>query len=230
MGARQPPVAALLHWLIPSAALGWIILSGLGRNLLFQRMDPALRFRPLAMMLVQAAWLAGFALTWWAWLCSMQWVSATHIFPNTEPDLIGFAIWAIFLSLSFFTVWALLSWVLSVAPLVMLLEGRSALSALGQAFRLGKPMTAKLVEINMVMGIVNLALIVVAMVLSAAPLPFSDQLGPAALHVVWTAAVIFYFVASDYFQVVRLKGFYEFWKIDRAPLAGAPDAGRTAEI
>ena len=55
----------------------------------------------------------------------------------------------------------------------------------------------------MVMGIVNLALIVLAMVLSAAPLPFSDQLGPEALHVVWTAALVFYFVASDYFQVVR---------------------------
>ena len=38
-------------------------------------------------------------------------------------------------------------------------------------------MTAKLVEINLVMGIVKLALIVLAMVLSAAPLPFSDQLG-----------------------------------------------------
>jgi hypothetical protein len=78
-------------------------------------------------------------------------------------------------------------------------------------------MTAKLVEINMVMGIVNLALIVLAMVLSAAPLPFSDQLGTEALHIVWTAAVIFYFVASDYFQVVRLKGFHEFWMIYRRP-------------
>ena len=29
-------------------------------------------------------------------------------------------------------------------------------------------------------------------------------------------AVIFYLVARDYFQVVRLKGFYEFWKIDAA--------------
>jgi hypothetical protein len=53
-------------------------------------------------------------------------------------------------------------------------------------------MTAKLVEINLVMGIVKLALIVLAMVLSAAPLPFSDQLGPDALHVVWAAATIFF--------------------------------------
>ena len=64
----------------------------------------------------------------------------------------------------------------------MLLERRSAVSSLGQSLRLGKAFTSKLVEINLVMGIVNLALMVVAMVLSAAPLPFSDQLGPDALH------------------------------------------------
>jgi hypothetical protein len=145
----------------------------------------------------------------------MQWVASTHITPNAEPDLIGFAVWVIFLSLGFFTAWALLSWALSVAPLVMLLENRSALSALGQSLRLGRPMTAKLVEINMVMGIVNLALLVLAMVLSAAPLPFSDQLGSEALHAVWAVATVFYFVASDYFQVVRLKGFQEFCKMFR---------------
>jgi hypothetical protein len=27
--------------------------------------------------------------------------------------------------------------------------------------------------------------------------------------------LIFYFVANDYFQVVRLKGFVEFWKMYR---------------
>jgi hypothetical protein len=81
-------------------------------------------------------------------------------------------------------------------------------------------MTAKLVEINLVMGIVKLALIVLAMVLSAAPLPFSDQLGTGALHVVWTVAAIFFLIASDYFQVVRLKGFVEFWKMYRGQRIG----------
>ena len=95
----------------------------------------------------------------------------------------GYFIWVIFLSLGFFTAWALVSWSLSIAPLVMLLEDRSALSSLGQSLRLGKAFTGKLMEINLVMGIVKLALIVLAMVLSAAPLPFSDQLGPDAMHV-----------------------------------------------
>ncbi len=62
------------------------------------------------------------------------------------------------------------------------------------------------------MGIVKLALLVLAMVLSAAPLPFSDELGPRAMNAVFALATVFYLVASDYFQVVRLKGFIEFWE------------------
>ncbi len=224
----QPHLAVVLRWLLPAAALAWVIVSALGRSLLLKRMEPTLRIRPISVMLLQAAWLGGFTLACWAWLRVLQWVATTHITPNAEPELIGLSVWTIFLSLGFFTAWALTSWALLVAPLLMLLEKRSAFSALGQTLRLGRPMTAKLVEINMVMGIVNLALIVLAMVLSAAPLPFSDLLGPEALHVVWTAALIFYLVAGDYFQVVRLKGFLEYWKLFRGPLTEAMEAERTA--
>jgi hypothetical protein len=212
----QPHVAAVLRWLLPVAALVWVVVSGLGRNLVLKRMETSLRFRPLGMIALQAAWLALFAVTCWGWFRSIAWVAATHITPGAEPDLVGYSMGVIFLSLGFFTAWALASWALSIAPLLMLLEERSALSSLGQSFKLGKAMTAKLVEINLVMGIVKLALLVLAMVLSAAPLPFSDQLGSGTLHWISAVAVIFYLVASDYFQVVRLKGFVEFWKMFRS--------------
>jgi hypothetical protein len=216
----QPHVAAVAHWLLPVAALGWAIVSGLGRSLLLQRMVPSLRFRPVQMIALQAAWLAFFLFACWCWLRSMQWVAATHITSAAEPDLVGYSMWAIFLSLTFFTAWALTSWAFSIAPLVMLLEHCSAAQALARSLRLGRAMAAKLVEINLVMGIANLALIVLAMVLSAAPLPFSDQLGSDTLHWISAVAVLFYLVASDYFQVVRLKGFHEFWKMFRGPQAG----------
>jgi len=219
----QPHVEQTLRWLAPLAALAWVVISGVGRSLVLMRIGSGpgarLRFRPPSMMLLQAGWLALLGAICWAWLRSMQWVAATHITTGAEPDLVGFAFWAIFLALGFFTAWALLSWTLSIAPLVMLLERRSALSALGQSLRLGKAFTGKLVDINLVMGIVNLALIVLAMVLSAAPLPFSDQLGSDALHWIDGAAVVFYLVVSDSFQLVRLKGFEEFWKMFRGPRA-----------
>src|ERR1035438_1431449 len=204
----QSHVAAVLHWLLPTAAVAWVIVSGLGRSLVLKRMifsgcengkvtkeyseelpsgakahvnfngtcgttkvvpcyrsgrlssHSAACFRPFSMIVLQAAWLALFAAFCFCWLRSIQWVASAPITPAAEPDLIGYSMGVIFLSLGFFTAWALLSWPLSIAPLVMLFEDRSPLSALGQSLRLGKPMTAKLVEINLVMGIVKLALIV----------------------------------------------------------------------
>jgi len=211
----QPPVLEVLRWLVPAAAVAWVVVSGLGRNLVLKRMNPGLPFRPLQMMALQASWLVLLAATFWSWFRCMQWAAATHISANGDPDLVGFAIWGIFLSLGFFTVWALMSWVLEIAPLLLLLEGRSVPSSLGQSLRLGKAFTGKLAEINLVMGIVKLALIVLAMVFSAAPLPFSDELG-GSLQFVWAASTLFYLVANDLFQVVRLKGFLEFWRTYRA--------------
>ncbi|MGA7242963.1 MAG: hypothetical protein WBX19_07260, partial [Terracidiphilus sp.] len=211
-----PLVAHEMRWLVPIAAGAWIVISSLGRNLALKRMAPQVRLRPISMMTLQAVWLALFGSVCWGWFRAVSWAAATHFPAGSEPDLIGFSIWLIFLSLAFFTVWALLGWIVSVAPMLMLLEECSAPSALGQALRLGRPFTSELVEIGMVMGIVNLALIVVAMVLSAAPLPFSDQLGGNALHVVWAGATVFYLVAHDYFQLVRLKCFVEFWKVFRS--------------
>ncbi len=211
----QAPVLQVLRWLVPAAALAWAAISGLGRNLVLKRMNPGLPFRPAQMIALQAALLALLATFFWIWFRCMQWASATHISANGDPDLIGFAIWAIFFSLAFFTAWALLSWVLEIAPILLLLERRSVLSSLGQSLRLGKAFTSKLAEINLVMGIVKLALIVLAMVFSAAPLPFSDELGGGAMHLVWFASTAFYLVANDYFQVVRLKGFVEFWRTYR---------------
>lgn len=215
----QPHVLVVLRWLLPVAALAWVAISGIGRNLVLKRMDPRLPFRPVELIVLQAAWLAMLAAVFWGWFRCMQWAAASHISANGEPDLVGFAIWTIILSLAFFTAWALISWALSIAPLLLLLERRSVFSSLGQSLRLGKPFTSKLAEINLVMGIVKLALIVLAMVFSAAPLPFSDELGSGALHVLWVASTVFYLVANDYFHVVRLKGFVEFWRTFRGSAA-----------
>ena len=215
-----PYLATVLVWLVPATALAWVVISSLGRSVVLRKIEPGLRFRPLAMIALQAAWLGLLALILWSWFRSIQWVAATHITAVGEPDLVGYAIWAIFLSLGFFTLWALVSWPLSVAPMLMLLEERSPLSAVGQSLSLGKAFAGKLMEINLVMGIVKLALVVLAMVFSAAPLPFSDELGSGAMHLVWAASTLFYLVASDYFHVVRIKIFVELWRTYRGDLRG----------
>jgi hypothetical protein len=211
----QPLIVNELGSIVPIAALAWILVSALGRSLALKAAEPRIRFRPAAMLLLQTAWLIVFGSICCGWFWSVARVASTHFARGNEPDLIGFAIWLIFLSLGFFTIWALLGWIVSVAPVLMLLEDCSAPSALRLTFKLGRPFTSELFEIGMVMGIVNLALVVVAMVLSAAPLPFSDELGGEALHAVWAGATVFYLIAHDYFQIVRLKCFVQFWNIFR---------------
>jgi len=211
----QPLIVNQLRSILPIAALTWILVSALGRSLALKAAEPRIRFRPTAMLLLQTAWLIVFGSICCGWFWSVARVASTHFARGNEPDLIGFAIWLIFLSLGFFTIWALLGWIVSVAPVLMLLEDCSAPSALRLTFKLGRPFTSELFEIGMVMGIVNLALVVVAMVLSAAPLPFSDELGGEALHAVWAGATVFYLIAHDYFQIVRLKCFVQFWNIFR---------------
>ena len=211
----EPRIVAALAWLVPLAALGWAVASGVGRAVVLKRMEPELRFRPVAMCGLQVAWILLFAGVISCWFRSMQWVADTHVTAGGEPDLVGYCMWAIFLSLGFFTLWAVINWPLAIAPMLMLLEKRSPVSAFFESFRLGRVFTGKLMEINLVMGIVKLALIVVAMVFSAAPLPFSDELGPDAMHVVYAGATLFYLVASDYFHVVKLKSFVELWRTFR---------------
>jgi hypothetical protein len=211
----QPHVLHVLRWLGPVAGVAWIVLSGIGRNLVLKRMEPRTPFRPIAMMTLQCAWLAVMVLTIWGWWNSIGWAAANHIGNGSNPDLVGYAGWAIFLSIGFFGAWALVSWAVTIAPMLVLLEGRSVVSSLRESLRLGKTFTSKLVEINLVMGIVTLALVVLAMVFSSVLLPFADQVGSGTLHLDWIIVSVGYFIGSDYFQVVRLKGFVEFWRTYR---------------
>lgn len=213
----EPHVVHVLAWLGPVAALAWVLISGVGRNLVLKGMEPGLPMRPAAMIVLQGAWLGVLGLTLLGWWSSINWAAARDIGNGTDPDLVGYFGWVIFLTIGFFALWAVVSWAVSIAPMLVLLERRSVISALAESMRLGKGFTAKLVEINLVMGIVTLCLGVLALVFSSALIPFADQIGTSPLEVEWVAVSIFYFIASDYFQVVRLKQFLEFWRVYRRP-------------
>ncbi len=217
----EPYVLHVLYWLAPAGIIAWSVMAGFGRAAVLRRMEPGVRFRPFSIMAIQAGWLLLLCALYFAWYESIQWVAATHITLDGNPDLVGYSIWAIFLSLGFFSLWALISWPITIAPVLVLLENRSPLSAILTSFKLGKPFTGKLMETNLDMGIVKMMIIVLAMVISAAPLPFAQELGSGALHLAMAASTIFYCVASDYFQVVRLKGFVEFWRAFRGEQASA---------
>jgi len=63
-----------------------------------------------------------------------------------------------------------------------------------------------------VMGIVKIALIVLAMVFSATPLPFESMTTPEFLMWWWGGVTVLYLVASDFFHVTRLVAYLELWR------------------
>ena len=210
-----PPTLALARWLVPPMLLTWIVVSSLGRTLVLRRADPALHKRPGTLMLLQVLRVASLAASFILWFELLTTVGARTvtgpIAAGLEPNLLLYFAVAIVGTLALFTLWALVSWVLGVAPLLAMLHDRGALQSLRDAVRLG-PLKLKLIEINLVMGIVKMALLVLAMVFSATPLPFETIITQQFL-LWWTAGVaLIYFVASDFFHVARLVNYLQLWR------------------
>lgn len=215
-----PLIQHVALWLGPLLAVGWAIVSGLGRSAVLTRLDAALRPAPLTLILLQLLRVAALAGACLGWYRAILW-AADATLNGGAPGLVAYCAWVICLSLGGFTLWALMSWVFSIAPLLAMLEGTGVFRSLVRSLRLGA-LTGKLVEVNLVLGIVRLALVVLAMVFSAIPLPFEADMTGTALSLWWLAVTLLYLAASDFFQVARLAAFVQFWRLyhPNAPPAG----------
>jgi hypothetical protein len=223
---RAPILHALL-WIVPLAVVAGAIAAGIGRNAVLRRYQSSLPWKPAVGIGLQLLRLTALCLTFALWFRAIQW-SANFALANAsptdvaqgEPNLVLYCALVIVISLGIFTVWALLSWVFSIAPLLAVLENRGVGSSLARSLRLG-PLRSKLVEINLVMGIAKLALVVLAMVFSATPLPFESVVHGGALYAWWALVSVLYLIASDFFQVARVVAFVELWQIFATPLQNA---------
>jgi hypothetical protein len=206
-----PSLVQAALWLGPLLAVAWAVASGLGRSAVLHRLDSALRPAPLTLILLQLLRIAALAAICVGWYRAIGW-AADATLSSVAPNLVAWSAWVICLSLGIFVLWALLSWIFSIAPLLAMLQGTGVFRSLAHSLRLGA-FTAKLVEVNLVLGIVRLALIVLALVFSAIPLPFEADMTGTALYVWWAVVTLLYLVASDFFQVARLAAFLEFWRL-----------------
>jgi hypothetical protein len=212
--AILPAALEVARWAAPLLMVGWAVASGIGRAFVLRALAPGSRLRPVSLSLLQLLRIVALALTVFAWFAMVRWAGRheiTDLPHGVEPSVVAFAAWLICLSIGSFIVWALWSWVLSIAGVLIVVEDRSLPSALAASVRQG-PLTMKLVEINLVLGIVKMALIVLAMVFCAIPLPFETQMAGNALYLWWAAVGVWYLAASDFFQIARLAAFVEFWR------------------
>ena len=222
--------APILHaavWILPLAIAAWSIAAGIGRNAVLRRYDSKLPWRPAVSITLQFLRILALCATFAVWFAGIRWAATWSLTGASataeaggEPNLVLYCALVIVISLGIFVIWALLSWIFSIAPLLAILERRSVASSLMRSVRLG-PLSAKLVEINLVMGIVKIALIVLAMVFSATPLPFEDVVHGTSLYIWWAAVTLLYVLASDFFQVARVAAFVELWGL----YAASPNSG-----
>ncbi len=163
MAALLPSVWQVAVWLGPALVAGWVVVSSLGRTVVLRRADSRLHARPGTLMVLQALRMVVLGGSFVVWFLCVQWVGRVAILGplslGGEPNLVGYCALVIVATLGLFTLWAAVSWVLSVAPLLAMLRGIGVGESLAAAFRLG-PLKGKLVEMNLVMGIVKMALIV----------------------------------------------------------------------
>ena len=215
VGILLPDLRHLAVWLVPVLLVVWVVVSSLGRTVVLRRLDERLHARPATLMGLQAVRTMGLVATLAAWFACARWaanVAVTGaIAAGQEPNLVLYCAILIVATLGMFTLWGVVSWAFSVAPLLAMLRDIGAGKSLAAAFRLG-PLKSKLVEVNLVLGIVKIALIVLAMVFSATPLPFESETTPEFLAWWWVGVTVLYLVGSDFFHVARLMAYLELWR------------------
>ena len=214
-GLLAPEVIHFAVWLVPLLVAGWIVQSAVGRSMVLMRVYPKMHLRIGTVIVLQTIRMAALAAVVWVWFLLVSWSGRTAISgpiaQHAEPNLVLYCGLVIVASLGLFTGWALVSWVLGVAPLLAMLKDLGVGASLTTATRLGK-MRGKLAEINLVLGIVKIALLVLAMVFSATPLPFESVTTPGFLAWWWGAVGVVYLLWSDFFHVARVVGYLELWR------------------
>jgi len=210
-----PPVLHVAEWLAPLLLVGWVIVSSFGRTMVLRRLDGKLQARMGTLMVLQAVRTVGLVVSFAVWFVCLRMAAGVAvdgpIAMGQEPNLVLYSALTIVSTLGLFTLWAVGSWALSVAPILAMLRNLGAGASLAAAFRV-RGVRSKLIEINLVMGIVKIALIVLAMVFSACPLPFESVATPGFMLRWYGVVTLLYLVASDFFHVVRLVYTLEMWK------------------
>jgi hypothetical protein len=210
-----PPVLRALLWIGPLSAALWSLASGFGRSRVLRRLDPALPSRPWMLAILQFVRIAALAASAALWFVLLRWAAQSSL-GGAAPNLVTYSVKAIALSFAVFFAWAAISWVFSIAPLLVLVEGCGIAAAFRNSVQFGKGRLAglrsQMVEVNLVLAIIKVALIVMAMVCCATPVPFREEMTGNALYFWWILVSILYLVASDFFQVARLAGYIELWR------------------
>ncbi len=210
-----PAAMPVAVWLLPVAAVVWVVMAAVGRSVVLLRFDRALAVRP-ATVLVLGALRAVLLMAAWALWCWMMLAAGRIAITGPaarggEADVVLYSAMLICGSLLVYVLWAVVGWVFQLAPLLAMQRNLGAVASLKAALD-GGAARGKLIEVNLVMCIVKIAVLVLAMVFSACPLPFSNVESPTFLACWWGGVIVAYLAALDYFHVVHAVAYLRLWR------------------
>lgn len=197
----RSPVEATVRWWAPLALFWWTVVATAGRTVVLRRAERSLQARWWAyagVNLLRAMLFETLLLLWlWALRGAVR-ATVTHpLYFGQEPNLVLLTAAAVGVTLAAFLLWSGTVWMLDLKPLQQM-TGLAARS--GEGWRL---LRSKLIELNLVMGIVRVILFVLALTFSASPLPFQSRETQSYIDVWWVGVALLYVLGSDFFHVVR---------------------------
>ena len=223
------PLLPILRWWLPLSVMVWSLASAFGRTWIWRRLDPKLQPRPLLVGAVGLLRSLGLLAMYFAWLGGIaeagRYAISAPAAAGAEPNLVLYTALDIGITLLLFLLWSLTSWVLDAAQIFAMHPALGAddrypnlLRSIGAAAH-ARVLRSKLIETNLVMGIVKVALLVLAMVFSASPLPFVSVETPAFLQSWWSFVGVLFLAALDLFHVVRRAAYLELFRALVTPQA-----------
>jgi hypothetical protein len=212
--AFVPAMNPVVVWFLPLSLL-WIFVASMGRTWVLQNLDQRLHRRAGTLLVLDALRAIVLTLVWSLWIAGVLWAARVAITApasrGVEPSLVVFCALLICGTLALYVACGAISWVLQLAPLLAMVQNEGVIASLRETMRSGS-VRSKLIETNLVMNIVRIALVVLAMVFSACPLPFTNVETPTFLACWWIGVGLLYLVALDYFHVVRAAVYLELWR------------------
>lgn len=214
-----PAAKPLAAWLFPLAAMMWVLVAAFGRTFVLRRFDRTLHARPMTLLALGVLRGILLAMMWLLWFWLILQAGRTAITgpaaQGAEPNVVLYSAILICESILLYVLWAVFSWPFQLAPLLAMQLNLGPRAALVASFR-SKLARNKIIEINLVMNIVKIAVLVLGMVFSACPLPFANVESPGFLACWWTGVMLVYLSALDYFHVVRSVAHLSLWRAFRS--------------
>jgi hypothetical protein len=221
----------VLLWLVPLAFVLRAASAAVGRAALLRLLEAQMRPRRWVLFVLSALRAAAVLLAIAVWMEGVRWANGYAITGppahGAEPNVVLLCALVVFGTMGLFAVWASSAWVLDASLVLAGACGGGVGASVRRALRLG-PARAKLVEINLVMGIVKVELIVLAMVFSSCPLPFESVESQMFLVCWWAGVIVLYLAMSDYFHAVRAAAYLAMYRVYEPELRERPQETKAA--